>query len=136
MSNMLHESSIKSLNDYLKFCEENFVIEFWIGGHLRPFDLSKSQYRWVLFPHDLCPGVYRLCLMLTSDQLVQPFRAYGVVFAPGEKVRANINITGFGYGFNITPAIASGRSFYSDSNTTDFRTRFNGVHQLGVTTQY
>ena len=35
----------------------------------------------------------------------------------------------------MTPAIASGNSFYSDSNITEFRTRFSGVHQLGVATQ-
>lgn len=135
MSDLKLESSIKSLSDYLIFCEDNYFVEFWIGGKLRPFDLSRSQYRWVVFPHDLSPGVYRLCLMLTLSQAARPMRAYGVAFAPGEKVPAKVNTTRLGYGFNMTPAIASGNSFYSDSNITEFRTRFCGAHQLGVTTQ-
>ncbi len=139
MQKFLGESSIKSLADYLDFCKENYLLEFWIGGHLRPFDLSKSQYRWILFFRDLSPGCYKLCVMLTSKQLIRPIRpirAYGLAFAPGEKVPLKIKADTFGYGFNITPAIATGSSFHSDSNTTEFRTRFNGIHQLGVTTPY
>lgn len=136
MQDILQESSIRTLNDYLKFCQEDFVIEFWVGGYLRPFHLSKSEYQWVLFRHDLCPGSYRLCLMLASDWSIRPIRAYGMAFAPGEKIRAHIDPATFGYGFNITPATAVGKTFYSDRNTTDFRTRFNGLHQVGVTTPY
>ena len=135
-SEELHDSAIKSLSDYLRFCKGDFLIEFWVGGYLRPFDISKGRYQWVLYPHDLSPGIYRLCIMLVSDWIVRPFRAYAMIFAPGEKVLTQYNPASIGYGFNITPAIAAGNSFYLTQNITDFRTRFSGTHLLGVTTLY
>jgi hypothetical protein len=134
MTDLQLESSIKSLTDYLKFCEENFEVEFWIGGNLHPFDLIRGKYHWVLFQHNLSPGAYRLCLMLHDIKMSQPIRAYGLVFSPGEKIPSQVKENSFGYGFNITPAVAIGNNFNSSSNLTDFRTRFNGLHQLGVTT--
>jgi len=136
MTNILEESSIESLGDYLAFCEDAYITEFWVGGFLRPFDLPKGQYRWVLFPIDLCPGQYRLCLMLVSKWLIRPISALGMAFAPGEKVLTQRDSSGFGFGFSITPAIASGNTFYAFRNTTNFSTRFNGIHQLGVATSY
>ena len=74
--------------------------------------------------------------MLASDWSIRPIYAYGMAFAPQEKIRTYSDPATFGYGFNITPAIAVGKTFLSDRNTTDFCTRFNGLHQLGVTTPY
>jgi len=42
MTRILEESSIESLSDYLVFCEKDYVTEFWVGGYLRPFDLTKG----------------------------------------------------------------------------------------------
>jgi hypothetical protein len=70
--------------------------------------------------------------MLHTNKMTQPVRAYGLVFSPGEKIPSRVKTNNFGYGFNITPAVASGETFYASSNITDFRTRFEGLHQLGV----
>ena len=42
----------------------------------------------------------------------------------------------FGSGFNIPPAVSVGNTFLLSRNITDFYTRFEGTHQIGVTTKF
>jgi len=134
--NELHDSDIKTLADYLRFCEEDYVLEFGIGGYLLPFNISKNRYQWRLYAHSLNPGSYRLCIMLPSRWIIRPITAFAMVFAPGEKVISQHFRNKIGYGFNITPALAAGNSFFLTQNISDFRTRFSGPHLIGVTTLY
>ena len=132
----MRETDIRSLSDYLDFCGNAFVIEFWAGGYLRPYFRSRNNYQWVLFPIDLCAGEYRLSIMLGPDSGSRPVRAFSVVFAPDEKIPKKNSAIPLGYGFNMTPAFAVGDSFYLSRNVTDFRTRFSGDHVIGVSTLY
>ena len=130
------DSDVHSLSEYLDSVREIYIKELYIGGKLQPFNIQDNFYRWVLFPVDLVPGYYRLCLMIVSDWQVRPLTAYAMIFTPGEKIKATTDPHTLGYGFQITPAIASGNQFFLSRNITDFTTRYSGVHQIGVTTTY
>ncbi|HUV16766.1 MAG TPA: hypothetical protein VMW28_09415 [Pelolinea sp.] len=127
---------VSSLTDYLENVKEAYIPELFLGGKLLPFNLTRNAYNWVLYDCDLCPGSYRLCLQLVSDWLVRPVSAYAVAYAPGEKPIKEPTTGTLGYGFNITPSIANGNNFLLSRNVTDFITRFNGIHQIGVTTSF
>lgn len=127
---------VRSLMDYIDDVKESFVPELFLGGKLHPFNLARNTYNWVLFNIDLHPGNFRLCLQLVSEWHLRPVTAYAVAFAPGEKPIKKAATGEFGFGFNITPAIASGNNFLLSRNVTDFITRFNGTHQIGVTTSF
>ena len=132
----MRETDIRSLSDYLDFCGNGFVIEFWAGGYLRPYIRSRNNYQWVLYPIDLFPGEYRLCIMLVPDSGSRPVRAFSVVFAPGEKIPKKNSAIPLGYGFNMTPAFAVGNTFFLFQNITDFHTRFSGDHLIGISTLF
>jgi hypothetical protein len=127
---------IHSLQNYFKNQEEKFTLLLYIGNRLIPFDLAENTYRWILFPVYLQPGNYKLCLLLPGINRYQPISAYGMVFAPGEKIIKHPVQNTLGYGFQITPAIATARKFLPYQNTTEFKTNFDGVHQVGITTTY
>jgi len=128
------ESDIHSLQDYLHLHEKKYSLLFYAGSRLAPFDLKGNAYQWILFPVDLLSGNYKLCLLLPGNNHYQPISAYGMVFAPGEKIIKQPVLNTLGYGFQITPAIASANRFLTYQNTTDFKTIFSGVHQIGITT--
>ena len=130
------DSNIPSLQDYMRQLDDFYTLSFYLGGHLIQFDLKNDSYCWNLFPLQLAPGYYKLCLLLPSRINYQPISAYGMIFAPGEKVTKHPIQNPLGYGFQITPAIASANQFLTYQNTTDFKTNFDGVHQIGVTTTY
>lgn len=126
----------KSLMDYLNDVRESYVPELFIGGKLHPFNLPGNTYDWILYDIELQPGSYRLCLHLVSEWRLRPVTAYAVALAPGVKpIREAVSGT-LGYGFNITPAISIGNSFLLSRNVSDFTTRFEGNHQIGVTTSF
>jgi len=125
-----------SLSDYLDSVKQSYTAVLFEEGNLRPFLISKNEFDWVLFDVELTPGNYRLCLRQVSEWKLRPVTAYAVVFPPGIKPTKHADSGEFGHGFNIPPAISIGNQFFLTRNVTDFITRFEGVHQVGVTTKY
>ena len=130
------ESQIHSLGDYLTFCLKNYDLTFWIGARLLPYDFKKNRCEWVLFTVNLPQGYYRLCLMLVSEWKLRPIRAYGVAFAPDEKIPKKLEIQSIGYDFKMSPAVADGNHFFLTRNVSDFQAHKDGNYRVGVTTKY
>jgi hypothetical protein len=126
----------KSLTDYIDSVKQSYIPLLFTGGNLNPFILNRNEFNWALFDVDLTPGSYRLCLLLVSEWKLRPVTAYAVVFPPGEKPIKHADSGQFGSGFNIPPAVSVGNAFLLSRNVTDFYTRFEGLHQVGVTTKY
>jgi hypothetical protein len=126
----------KSLTDYIDSVKQSYSEILFTGGNLRPFILNHNEFNWVLFDIVLTPGSYRLCLMLINEWNLRPITAYAVVFPPGVKPIKHADSGQFGSGFNIPPAVSVGNTFLLSRNITDFYTRFEGTHQIGVTTKF
>jgi hypothetical protein len=130
------KSEMNSLEEYFKQVSDSYVQLFFVGGKLRPFDLRNDSYQWILYPVILDPGNYRLGINLKTNEFYKPVSAYGMIFPPGEKAPLHPVRNSLGYGFQITPAIATIGKFLPYQNTTEFKTNFDGTHQIGVTTAY
>lgn len=126
----------KSLTDYIDSVKQSHTPVLFVGGKLLPFHLSKNLFQWVLFDIELHPGDFRLGLLIVSEWYHRPITAFAVTYPPGEKPMRHANTGRFGSGFNIPPAVSIGNVFLLSRNITDFYTRFDGIHQVGVTTKY
>lgn len=125
----------QSVEEYICYCQDQYDLVLWGGGKLRPYNLLKSQYNWVLFPANLHPGYYRIALALLTFPKIKPVTAYAVAFPPGTKKIENYPLSPIGFGFHITPAMASKNRFEIRRNTTRFVTQLSGEHTLAVTTR-
>ncbi|MBM3137931.1 MAG: hypothetical protein FJZ98_07065 [Chloroflexi bacterium] len=125
-----------SLKDYVDSVNKSYTQVLFSEGNLKPFLLNRNEYDWVLFDVDLEPGNYRLCLLQTTEWKLRPVTAYAVVFPPGMKPIKHAETGQFGSGFNILPATSIGNKFLFSRNLTDLTTRFQGLHQVGVTTKF
>ena len=87
-----------SLQDYFRGQEDKYTLLLYGGNRLIPFDLSGNVYQWILFPVDLEPGIFKLCILLPGENCYQPISAYGMVFVPGEKIIKHPVQNTLGYG--------------------------------------
>lgn len=125
----------QSVEEYIPYCQDQYDLMLWGGGKLRPYNLVKSHYNWVLFPASLQPGYYRIALALLAFPKIKPVTAYAVAFPPGTKKIEDYPLSPIGFGFHITPAMASRNRFEIRRNTTRFVTQLSGEHTLAVTTR-
>lgn len=125
----------RSVEEYISYCQDQYDLVFWGGGKLRPYDLLKTHYNWIFFPVSLQPAYYRLALVLLSFPKVKPVTAYAVAFPPDSKNIKNYPLSPIGFGFHITPAIASKNRFEVRRNTTEFATQMSGEHTVAVTSR-
>lgn len=124
------------LEDFIQSKQDSCTLIQWIGGNLKRFLLPNSLYQWVLFPTQLEPGYYFLALLLKPPPLMKrPSNAYAVLFAPKQKIYQKALSKPAGFGFHMTPAIASNDTFFFTRNVTTISTNFAGEHLIGVTTR-
>jgi len=93
------------------------------------------QYNWIIFPVNLQPGYYQIALALLNFLKNRPVTAYAVIFPPGAKNLEKYPLSPIGFGFHITPAIASQNRFEIHRNTTRVATQLSGMHMLAVTSR-
>jgi hypothetical protein len=124
-----------SVEEYIAYCQDQFELVLWGGGKLRPYNLLKSHYSWVFFPANLQPGYYRIALALLTLPKIKPVTAYAVAFPPGTRKIEDYPLSPIGFGFHITPAMASKNRFEIRRNTTRFATQQSGEHITAVTTR-
>ena len=125
----------KSVEEYIQYSQDVYDLLLWGGGKLKAYNLMKTRYQWVLFPILLQSGYYRIALALASFPKIKPVTAYAVAFLPDAKNIENYPLSPLGFGFHITPAIASKNRFEIRRNTTRFSSTLAGVHTLAVTTR-
>jgi hypothetical protein len=128
-------SEPQSVEEYIPYCQDQYDLIMWGGGKLYPYNLLKSHYNWVFFPTNLQPGYYRIALALLTFPKIKPVTAYAVAFPPGTKKIEDYPLSPIGFGFHITPAMASKNRFEIRRNTTRFVTQLSGEHTLAVTTR-
>ena len=125
----------KSVEEYIQYSQNTYDLILWGGGKLKAYNLMKTHYRWVFFPVFLQSGYYRIALLLLSFPKIKPVTAYAVAFPPDVKNIENYPLSPLGFGFHITPAIASKNRFEIRRNTTNFATPLTGIHTVAVTTR-
>ena len=125
----------KSVEEYIQYSQSNYDLVLWGGGKLKVYNLMKTHYQWVFFPVFLQSGYYRIALLLLSFPKIKPVTAYAIAFPPDAKNIENYPLSPLGFGFHITPAIASKNRFEIRRNTTDFATPLTGIHTVAVTTR-
>ena len=125
----------RSVEEYIQYSQNEFDLVLWGGGKLRVYNLMKSLYHWVFFPVSLQSGYYRIALVLLSFPKVKPVTAYAVAFPPDAKNIENYPLSPLGFGFHITPAMASKNRFETRRNTTNFATPLTGIHTIAITTR-
>jgi len=125
----------KSVEEYIQYSQDTYDLVLWGGGKLKAYDLMKTHYRWVFFPVFLSSGYYRIALVLLSFPKIKPVTAYAVAFPPDAKNIENYPLSPLGFGFHITPAIASKNRFEIRRNTTRFVTPLTGIYTVAVTTR-
>jgi hypothetical protein len=125
----------RTMEEYITYCQDQYELVLWSGGKLRPYNLVKTHYNWIFFPVDLQPGYYRIALVLLTYPKVKPVTAYAVTFPPNTKNIENYPLSPVGFGFHITPAIASKNRFEVRRNTAQFATQVNGEHTVAVTSR-
>ena len=128
-------SEPKSVEEYIQYSQSNYDLVLWGGGKLKVYNLMKTHYQWVFFPVFLQSGYYRIALLLLSFPKIKPVTAYAIAFPPDAKNIENYPLSPLGFGFHITPAIASKNRFEIRRNTTDFATPLTGIHTVAVTTR-
>jgi hypothetical protein len=125
----------RSIEEYIQYSQQTHDLFLWGGGKLKTYNLIKTHYQWVLFPIFLNSGYYRIALVLLSFPRVKPVTAYAVAFPPDAKNIEKYPLSPIGFGFHITPAVASKNRFEIRRNTTDFATPLSGVYTIAVTTR-
>jgi len=128
-------SEPKSVEEYIRYSQDNYDLILWGGGKLQPYNLIKTKYQWIFFPVFLQSGYYRIALVLLSFPKIKPVTAYAVAFPPDTKNIENYPLSPLGFGFHITPATASKNRFEIRRNTTDFASPLTGIHTIAVTTR-
>jgi len=128
-------SEPKSVEEYIQYSQSNYDLVLWGGGKLKVYNLMKTHYQWVFFPVFLQSGYFRIALGLLSFPKIKPVTAYAIAFPPDAKNIENYPLSPLGFGFHITPAIASKNRFEIRRNTTDFATPLTGIHTVAVTTR-
>ena len=122
------------LENFIDSNKEKCILLQWVGGKLRRFLITENCYQWLLFPVHLEPGYHQLALWLIPPSwMKRSSSAYAVLFAPGTKIYTKALRKPAGFGFHMTPAIASKNNFSHFDNVTRFSTNFSGEHQIGVT---
>ena len=124
-----------SVEEYIQYSQDQYDLVLHGGGKLRPYNLLKTHYNWVFFPVVLQPGYYRIALVLLTFPKIKPVTAYAVAFPPDAKKIEDYPLSPIGFGFHITPAIASKNRFEIRRNTTRFATQLSGEHTVAVTTR-
>jgi hypothetical protein len=125
----------RSVEEYIDYSQNTHHLILWGGGKLKTYNLIKTLYQWVFFPIFLHSGYYRIALVLLSFPRVKPVTAYAVAFPPDAKNIEKYPLSPLGFGFHITPAVASKNRFEIRRNTTDFATPLTGVYTVAVTTR-
>jgi hypothetical protein len=125
----------KSVEEYIPYSQDQYDLVLWGGGKLRPYDLLKSHYKWIFFPITIKAGYYRIALVLLTFPKIKPVTAYAVAFPPDARNMESYPLSPIGFGFHITPAIASKNRFEIRRNTTRFATQMSGMHTVAVTTR-
>ena len=125
----------KSIEEYIEYSQNTYDLILWGGGKLKVYQMIKARYQWVLFPAFLQPAYYRIALILLSIPKIKPVTGYAVAFPPDAKNIENYPLSSLGFGFHITPAIASRNPFNIRQNITDFDTPLTGIHTIAVTTR-
>jgi hypothetical protein len=125
----------RSIEEYFNYSHDTHDLILWGGGKLKAYNLIKTHYQWVTFPIFLKSGYYRIALVLLSFPRVRPVTAYAVAFPPDAKNIEKYPLSPLGFGFHITPAVASKNRFEIRRNTTDFATPLTGVYTVAVTTR-
>jgi hypothetical protein len=124
-----------SIEEYIQYSQQTHDLFLWGGGKLKTYNLIKTHYQWVIFPIYLNSGYYRIALVLLSFPRVKPVTAYAVAFPPDAKNIEKYPLSPLGFGFHITPAVASKKRFEIRRNTTDFATPLSGEYLVAVTTR-
>jgi hypothetical protein len=124
-----------SVEEYIQYSQDTYDLVLWGGGKLRAYNLMKSHYQWIFFPVFLRSGYYRIALVLLSFPKTKPITAYAIDFPPDARNMENYPLSPLGFGFHITPAIASKNRFEIRRNTTKFATPLTGMHTVAVTTR-
>jgi len=124
-----------TVEQYIAYARDTHFLVLWGGGRLQPFRLMESRYRWTLFPIQLEPGYYRIVLSQTFEPHKKSIIAYAIAFQPGKHDIEKYPLSPIGFGFHMTPAIASSNCFETHRNVTNFETPQSGVHTLAVTTR-
>jgi hypothetical protein len=124
-----------SIEEYINYSQNNHDLILWGGGKLKAYNLIKTHYQWIFFPIFLHSGYYRIALILLTFPRVRPVTAYAVAFPPDAKNIEKYPLSPLGFGFHITPAVASKNRFEIRRNTTDFATPLTGKYTVAVTTR-
>jgi hypothetical protein len=125
----------RTVEEYIAYCQDQYDLILWGGGKLRPYNLMKSHYKWIFFPILLQPGYYRIALVLLTFPKIKPVTAYAVAFPPDAKNIEDYPLSPIGFGFHITPAMASKNRFEIRRNTTRLATPLSGMHTVAVTSR-
>jgi hypothetical protein len=125
----------RTVEEYIAYCQDQYDLILWGGGKLRPYNLMKSHYKWIFFPILLQPGYYRIALVLLTFPKIKPVTAYAVAFPPDAKNIEDYPLSPIGFGFHITPAMASKNRFEIRRNTTRLATPLSGIHTVAVTSR-
>jgi len=125
----------QSVEDYIHYVQDSYELLIWVGAKLIPFQITRNNYQWVLFPIQLSPGYYHIVMQVHQSDDLRPVTAYAVIFSPGSRSYENYPLSLTGLGYHHTPAMACSNSFLLVRNHAEYRTPLYVLHTLGVTTR-